>query len=114
MTLPRRTTGRRVGALIRRVEASGGFATVLARGDSTSGAALLICAQRGVNAAILEQVLGSDGRYAWRAISKQVVDNEDVFKDYLTKRRRSDPDLWLIELDVPDAERFVAEMARDG
>ena len=26
-----------------------------------------------------------------------------------TWRRRSDPDLWVIELDIPEAERLAAE-----
>ena len=28
---------------------------------------------------------------------------------YVARRRRSDPDLWIIELDIPEAERFAAE-----
>ncbi|MFX7883132.1 DUF1491 family protein, partial [Acinetobacter baumannii] len=29
--------------------------------------------------------------------------------DYWQRRRRIDPDLWVIELDIASAERFAAE-----
>ena len=31
------------------------------------------------------------------------------FRDFLAKRTRFDPDLWAIELDIADPERFIAE-----
>ncbi|PHK02659.1 hypothetical protein VF08_18145 [Nostoc linckia z8] len=30
------------------------------------------------------------------------------------RRRAQDPDLWLIELDIADAERFAAETSSSG
>jgi hypothetical protein len=38
---------------------------------------------------------------------KSTQDNE--IKDYIDKRMRADPDLWLIELDIAEGERFAAE-----
>ena len=29
--------------------------------------------------------------------------------DYWQRRRRTDPDLWVVELDIAEAERFAAE-----
>lgn len=111
MSGPRLTAAIRVSALLRRAEAAGGFATVLAKGDSRAGALLVICTQRGENIALLEQVLGVDGDYHWRKTAERLMDDEALFNEHLTKRRHNDPDLWLIELDVPDAERFAAELA---
>ncbi len=54
-----------VTALRRRAESLGGFAAVLARGDSTAGAILVILAEKGRKARILERSLGMDGRYLW-------------------------------------------------
>jgi len=34
--------------------------------------------------------------------------------DWSQKRVRFDEDLWLIELDVPDPERFIAETTSTG
>ena len=33
----------------------------------------------------------------------------EAFAAYAERRRRSDLDLWLVELDIADAERFAAE-----
>ena len=34
--------------------------------------------------------------------------------DYWMKRRASDPDLWVVEVDVAQAERFAAETILQG
>jgi hypothetical protein len=102
-----------VSALIRRISAAGGTAMVLAKGDEMAGAIVLVCVDRGVHRAILERSLGADDSYAWRSVGPAESDTAAV-SDYLARRRRNDPDLWLIELDTADAERFVAEMTGIG
>jgi hypothetical protein len=99
-----------VSALQRRAESEGGFAAVLAKGDSQAGAILVILAERGRKARIMERVLHSDDRYAWLDVSSQTVENEEETERFLARRRKFDPDLWIIELDVASAERFAAEM----
>ena len=99
-----------VSALIRRAEAEGGFAAVLARGDSQAGSLLVILAQRGRKARILERLLQPKGSYAWHDTGGEVVVNAEEMEKFLAKRRKFDPDLWILELDVPSAERFIAEM----
>jgi hypothetical protein len=32
-----------------------------------------------------------------------------MLEEYWQNRRRRDRDLWVVELDIPHAERFVAE-----
>lgn len=99
-----------VAALQRRAEAEGGFAAVLARGDAAAGAILVILAERGRTACLLERVLHPGGRYVWQDVAlRQRGDEEDV-KRFLARRRDFDPDLWIVELDVASAERFAAEM----
>ena len=58
-----------VSALIRRVQAEGGFATVLQRGDSMAGAVLLECVDRGVRNVILERSSRPDGKDGWHLVS---------------------------------------------
>ena len=107
---PRVTADLLVGALRRRAEAQGGFAAVLARGDSVAGAILVILAEKGRKARLLERVLDMEGTYRWHDLSGQALQNEELTEKFLARRRKNDPDLWLIELDVPSAERFAAEM----
>ncbi len=110
MMEPRLQSSILVGALIRCAESEGGFAAVLARGDPTAGAVLVILAEKGQKLRILERSLQGDGRYVWQDTGGQAAGNEEEFGKFLARRRRFDPDLWLIELDVPSAERFAAEM----
>lgn len=99
-----------VGALIRRAESAGGFAAVLARGDSTAGSVLVILAERGRKLRILERLLRPDGSYEWQDSIQQPIENEEKIYRFLERRRRFDPDLWVVELDIPAAERFADEM----
>ena len=99
-----------VNALQRRAESEGGFAAVLAKGDPTAGAVLVILAERGEKIKILERLLEGGERYAWHEVGNQALANEQELQKFLDRRRRFDPDIWLIELDVASAERFAAEM----
>lgn len=98
-----------VSALIRRVQAEGGFATVLHRGDHQAGAIIVECAERGARTLLLERATGLDGRDGWRSMAMADPGDDAAQAERLAKRRRSDPDLWVIELDIAEAERFAAE-----
>jgi hypothetical protein len=98
-----------VAALTRKAQAAGGFAAVLAKGDATAGAVLVILAERGQKRAVLERLLQPDGRYLWQDIGQSAQD-EAQLGALVERRRKYDPDLWVLELDIPAAERFAAEM----
>lgn len=87
---------------------------VLARGDPEAGSILLIVAERGVPLMLLERVPDPSGAYRWQATIRQDPENKDKFNDYLARRRRNDPDLWALELDIAGAEQFAAEMMASG
>jgi len=108
MMAPRLAAGMLVSALIRRVEAEGGTLMVLAKGDATAGALLIQLAERGVPGALLERRLDRNGDYRW---STTGPDEPEQRGDYIARRRRSDPDLWVIELDSPEGMRLVEEVA---
>jgi len=99
-------------SLMRLVTANGGFATILAKGDAERGTLLLVVTERGRQVAMLERMLNAQGEYEWQPSGPESASNSSA--EWLQKRRRNDPDLWLIELDVPDAERFIAETTSKG
>jgi hypothetical protein len=102
-----------VSALLRRAQDEGGNGAVLAKGDSSAGAIMVILAEKGRKACFLERLLQPEGRYSWEE-SRQEVGNEGNFQKFLDRRRKYDPDLWILELDIASAERFAAEMNAIG
>ena len=101
-------------AIMRRAESNGDFATVIQRGDPDRGAITLLISQRGRISAVLERQLDASFNYNWANLSAARPLDEADWRDFLEKKRRFDPDFWLIELDVADAERFIAEMISTG
>jgi hypothetical protein len=102
-----------VSALVRRVSAEGGNAVVVAKGDATAGAILLDCLDRGVRAAFRERVLDSVGRYGWSVVGPGEAATAEDVAGWVNRRKTRDPDLWIVELDIPNAERFAAEITSD-
>ncbi|WP_326913940.1 DUF1491 family protein [Sphingopyxis chilensis] len=100
-----------VDLLLRRTEAAGGFATVLAKGDENSGIILVQCSDRGQPGPLLERRFGADGHYIWEAVGPSDPNDGESRANYQERRRKADPDLWLIELDIADAPQLVAEWA---
>ena len=97
-------------ALIRIAEVEGGFGAVLAKGDSTAGAILVILTERGAKTMAYERLLEPSGSYAWQPVGRQDIEDIEEVPRLIANRRRFDPDLWVLELDIPSIERFAAEM----
>jgi hypothetical protein len=102
-------SGLEASAIIRRAQAQGDFATVLRKGDPDRGALLLVVTSRGRHIACLERQLGMDGRDLWTAVGPSESESSADLDDFLARRTRFDTDLWLIELDIAQPERFIAE-----
>ena len=109
--MARLATGLLVAALIRRVDGAGGNAAVLARGDATAGSVLVQLADHGVAGDLVERTLDPAGRYRWTGVGP---DEPDRRADYVSRRRRIDPDLWVIELDHADAATILADATDAG
>lgn len=107
MIEPRLATHVFVAAIRRTAEAEGGFATILAKGDPVSGSLLLIRREKGANPALFERLPTFSGGSKWEMIAPQDVESEEFISDYCERRCARDPDLWIVELDVPFVQRFT-------
>ena len=101
-------------SFIRRVQAQGGFAAVLRKGDPDRGALTLIVRERGELRGFLERELGPDFTYSWSFKALDESAEGDSVADLVAGKERFDPDFWLIELDIAEPERFIAETTRLG
>lgn len=100
-----------VAAMLRRANDSGGFGVVRARGDAQGGMILVVATEDGATR-LLERGLGPTGAPA--LIESRPPSDDESLDDYWRRRRSRDPDLWVIELDVANTERLVAETILDG
>lgn len=99
---------------MRRAEVSGGFATVMRRGDPDRGSLLLLVSSRGRYVACLERRPTLDGEYRWDVTGPNESAGSVEIADFLAKRARFDADSWAVELDIAEPERFIAETTASG
>lgn len=99
---------------MRRVVGDGGFATILRRGDAERGTISLLVAERGTAQAVLERQMAADFTYRWTEVPSSVAFSGSDWREWVEKKSRIDPDCWLVELDVADAQRFIAETTGAG
>jgi hypothetical protein len=82
---------------------------VVRRGDPDRGTLLLLIAERGRHFACLERLLAPDGSYAWGVAGPDKSASSMEIADFLARRARFDEDSWVLELDIAEPERFIAE-----
>ena len=99
-----------VSALIRAVQAQGGFATVLAKGEKDAGTILILTMEKGGNGTLYERMPQLDGSRDFAQVKLQDPENSKELDEYLARRQRQDRDIWIVELDIADAERFIATL----
>ena len=105
MTETRPASALLVSALIRKIQDDGGSAMVLARGDEIAGAIIVALSDRGESLGLVERVWRFEGGFGLDSVGP--ADPIDQ-TDYIARRLRTDPDLWVIEVDHRDA-RAIAE-----
>lgn len=99
-----------VSALIRAVQAQGGFATVIARGEKDAGTILILTMEKGGNGAIYERMPQLDGSRLFERIKEHDPEKPKELDEYLARRQHQDSDIWIVELDIANAERFIATL----
>ena len=103
-----------VAGILRRVGAAGDFATVMRKGDAERGSLIIFITSRGQQVANLERILGLGGDYEWQVSRPSDSTGSADMVNFLARRARFDDDLWAIELDIADPERFIAETTSLG
>jgi hypothetical protein len=98
-----------VSGLIRRVQSEGGFAAVLKKGESEAGTILVVLVENGANSCVYERMPQLDGTRSWHCSRKQDIEKPEEFSEYLARRAKQDSDIWIVELDIANGERFIAE-----
>ena len=96
-----------VAGMLRAVQTAGGFAVVLKKGERDAGTILVVCAQNGVKRRLFERMPRADGSREWIEMRRESTENVDDFDAYLGRRGAQDPELWIIELDIANGERFI-------
>jgi len=104
-----------VGSILRRAAAAGDYATVVHKGDPDRGAILILVASRGRHVAAFERVLDLvSNDYRWQRAGPGESASSAEIQAFLAKRTQFDADLWAIELDIAEPERFIAETTLTG
>lgn len=97
-----------VSGLIRAVESEGGFGVVLQKGEKDAGTILVLTTKNGRNSRLWERMPQLDGSRKFTCSREQHGENTREFDEYVARRKASDPDCWVVELDIENAERFIA------
>ncbi len=96
-----------MGALIRRVGAEGGFASVLRKGEHDAGTILVVLTELGNNPLVYERMPQPNGDRAWTLARRAGPEGKADLEEWLERRGGDDPDLWIVELDIANGERFI-------
>ena len=97
-----------VASLIRLAQANGGSAMVLAKGEPDAGTILIVTMYRGEGPRLYERMPQLDGTRIFVQSKTQAIESYNEFSEYLARRRTQDPDIWIVEVDIDEAERFIA------
>lgn len=103
-----------VSGLIRAVEAEGGFGMVISKGERIAGTLMVICCYRATPARAYERMPQLDGSRKWVLSKTQNIDNPQDFSAWYRRRGEQDDDLWIVELDIENAERFIDVAPHNG
>ena len=102
-----------VGALIRRAELAGAFATVARKGDPKGGAVLVKAVNRRAGTTRLyAEAVRADGERVWMHPARG--DSEADADLYITRAVRVDPDLWVVEIEDGKGRHYLTEPVDEG
>ena len=97
-----------MGALIRRAELGGAFATVSRKGDARAGAVIVKAFDtRTRMARLYSEAFGRDGERIWiEPVRSEAESDVDAF---IQRQLGYDPDLWVVEIEDAQGRHFLTE-----
>lgn len=98
-----------VNAIVRMAAAGGDFATIAKKGDETAGQVILVARRRNDHVQVYTRTMNSRGDYSWTVAVASPPEELGKVNEYLDRQRRYDPDLWIVDLDTENPERFVVD-----
>jgi hypothetical protein len=102
-----------IGALIRRAELGGAFATVARKGDPQGGAVLIkVIDRRSETTRLYAEAVRADGERIWMHPARS--QNEADLDLYIERAARIDPDLWVVEIEDNQGRHFLTEAVDEG
>ncbi len=90
-----------VQAFLRRVEADGFMAAVLARGDEDAGAVVIKVNRFGSGCRVYSQARDETGRLVWLCGTGDAAVEEEDADAYVARQQTYDADLWIVEVEDP-------------
>jgi len=100
----------RATALVRRANGAGAFAVIARRGDPDAGALLVRLALPARKGRLLAPSRNPQGERIYVDMAGAGVGDTDADIDaYLERRIKSDPDLWVVEIDDREGRHFLVE-----
>ena len=97
-----------VGALIRRAELGGAFATVARKGDARAGSVLVRTFNTKTREAHLySEAFQGDGERVWMQPVSSTAEAD--LDRYVERSLKVDPDLWVVEIEDGEGRHFLSE-----
>jgi hypothetical protein len=98
-----------VSALLRRAMSAGAFATIVHRGDEDRGDVLVKVMRGRGEAQLYAPAFNPEGPSEFERLAPEDETGVDAL---IAKRRASDRDLWVIEIEDRDGRHFLTEKVR--
>ncbi len=102
------------GALVRRAQIGGAFATIVHRGDADRGDVLVKVTSARGRAKLYAPAFNPEGPTEFETLPAGAADPAEADVDALiAKRLKADRDLWVIEIEDRQGRHFLTEPVRD-
>lgn len=84
---------------------------VIAKGEPDGGTLMVVTAHKGLNYKAFERMPSSNGGREWCLSKEENREDSNSFSEWLERRRSQDRDLWIVELDIAQGERFIGALS---